>query len=105
VLKRYIPVNKIDLKKAKYLDIILYSKEQIQKENAAMQNTDPNESIDYDYGIISVKSQDVDFELPMDPITMMRNALGVEFGGSGIPLDFQKYNDSVKFWTEYVIIK
>lgn len=29
----------------------------------------------------------VDFELPMDPITMMRNALGISEGGSGEKLD------------------
>jgi hypothetical protein len=41
-----------------------------------MGNTDPNKDIDYDYGIVSVKLQDADKETPMDPITMMRNALG-----------------------------
>ena len=41
----------------------------------------------------------------MDPITMMRNALGVEYGGSGTKLDFTKYNESVKYWTEHIIIK
>ena len=29
------------------------------------------------WGIISIKPQMVDYELPMNPITMMRNALGV----------------------------
>ena len=56
-----------------------------------MGNKDPNAHIDYDYGIISVKRQDVDFETPMAPITMMRNALGKEYGGSGVELDFDKY--------------
>lgn len=46
-----------------------------------MGNTDPNEEIDYDYGIVSIKPQDCDYELPMDPITAMRNALGTEYGG------------------------
>ena len=105
VLRRFIPISKINLVKAKYLDIILYSKEQICKESLAMNNTDPNENIDYEYGIISVKPQNVDYELPMDPITIMRNALGVEFGGSGINIDFGKYCDSVKFWSENVILK
>lgn len=36
VLKRYFPRESVTLHKAKYLDIILYSKEQVQKENAAM---------------------------------------------------------------------
>ena len=29
----------------------------------------------------------VDFEILMDPITIMRNALGVEEGGSGVKMD------------------
>ena len=105
VLRRYIPFDKVKLTPSTYLDIILYSKEQITKENAAMGNTDPNADIDYEYGIISVKPQEENRELPMDPITMMRNALGVQEGGSGIPLDREKYMESVKFWTENVIIK
>ena len=36
VLRRYFPKDKVELEKAKYLDIILYSKEQIQKETEAM---------------------------------------------------------------------
>ena len=43
--------------------------------------------MEYDYGIISVKAQDVANELPMQPITAMRNSLGKEYGGSGVPLD------------------
>jgi hypothetical protein len=107
VLKRYIPLEKVknNLKPAKFLDIILYSKEQIQKENLAMGNVDPNVEIDYQYGIISVKPQDVDWELPMDPITMMRNALGVEHGGSGVELERNKYMNSVAFWSKYVLLK
>lgn len=29
---------------------------------------------------------------------MMRNALGKAEGGSGVPLDREKYMESVKFW-------
>jgi hypothetical protein len=105
VLRRYIPLDKVKLSPSKYLDIILYSKEQIQKENLAMGNTDPNGDIDYEYGIISVKPQDSDHELPMDPITMMRNALGVEEGGSGLPLDREKYKESVNFWSNNILLK
>jgi len=70
-----------------------------------MGNTDPNADVDYDYGIISIKPQDCDYELPMDPITMMRNALGVEYGGSGQKLENEKYMESVKFWSEHIFIK
>ena len=37
-------------------------------------------------------------EVPMAPITMMRNALGVEEGGSGVPLDREAYQKAVAFW-------
>lgn len=70
-----------------------------------MNNEDPNKDIDYEYGIISVKPQSKDYELPMDPITVMRNALGVEEGGSGVPLDKKKYLESVAFWSDHVLIK
>ena len=93
------------MQKAKFLDIILYSKEQINLENKSMENTDINAEIDYDYGIISIKPQDCDYELPMDPITMMRNALGTEYGGSGQKLEKEKYMESVKFWSEHISIE
>ena len=34
-------------------------------------------------------------------ITMMRNALGVEEGGSGVPLDREAYARSVAFWERH----
>ena len=68
---------------AKFLDIILYSREQIRKEAAAMGRADDGETAPW--GIISVKAQDVDYELPMQPITMMRNALGAEVCGTTTP--------------------
>ena len=41
----------------------------------------------------------------MDPITMMRNALGKEKGGSGVTLNRQEYIKSVEFWSKNAIIK
>ena len=70
-----------------------------------MKTVDPSKEINYEYGIVSVKPQNDEFESPMDPITMMRNALGTEYGGSGIKLDNEKYLQSVKFWSENVIAK
>ena len=62
------------------------------------------ENLDYDWGIISVKFQDCDSEIPMDPITVMRNALGAEEGGSGVPLKRPAYMKSVEFWKNNVIL-
>ena len=41
-----------------------------------MGNTDPNKEFDYDWGVVSIKAQDIDYEIPMEPITAMRNSLG-----------------------------
>ena len=57
------------------------------------------------WGIFSVKGQLCDYELPMQPITMMRNALGTEYGGSGVPFKVAKYKESLDFWKEHVSIK
>ena len=55
------------------------------------------------WGIVSIKAQDVDRELPMTPITAMRNALGKEEGGSGAPLN-EKYMEAVNYWKDHANI-
>jgi hypothetical protein len=123
VLVRYFDKSTVQATQSTYLDIILYSREQIAKENAAMQSTavvaqdetkseemkkldfsKENDTLSTDkgweWGIVSVKPQLVDYETPMQPITMLRNALGVNEGGSGIPLDRTKYLKAVEFWTK-----
>ena len=41
----------------------------------------------------------------MNPITMMRNALGREEGGSGVPVDRGEYGRAVEFWERYALIR
>jgi len=100
VLQRFIPMEAIggveNLPQAKYLDLILYSREQIRKENESTGKPAGDETAPW--GIVSIKAQMEDFELPMNPITQMRNALGKEEGGSGIPLDRNEYMKSVEYW-------
>ena len=103
VLVEYIDRSKMPPPKATYLDIILYSRDQIILENRAMGLEPPN--TDAPWGIISVKGQLCGFELPMQPITMMRNALGKAEGGSGVPLDRTKYEESTTFWKNHIAIK
>jgi len=110
VLARWIEAA--DLKEgvpnAKYLDIILYSREQIVAERVAQ--GDSQEAVEAElpelpWGIISIKAQDENSEIPMQPITMMRNALGKAEGGSGVPLDREKYQASVDYWDKHVTIQ
>eukprot|EP00591_Stephanopyxis_turris_P000007 CAMPEP_0195517264 /NCGR_PEP_ID=MMETSP0794_2-20130614/10271_1 /TAXON_ID=515487 /ORGANISM="Stephanopyxis turris, Strain CCMP 815" /LENGTH=206 /DNA_ID=CAMNT_0040646039 /DNA_START=169 /DNA_END=789 /DNA_ORIENTATION=- len=86
---------------AKYLDLILYSREQINKENEAMGD---DSTSDTPWGIVSIKAQDVDYELPMQPITVMRNALGKDQGGSGVPLDREKYMEAFNYWNDHAVV-
>ncbi|CAD8143254.1 unnamed protein product [Paramecium octaurelia] len=105
VLTRFIPAGSIELQKAKYLDIILYSKEQITKENKSQGVEDIHGEIDYDFGIISIKPQDENTEIPMLPITSMRNSLGTKEGGSGVEMNKEEYLKSVDFWSKHILVE
>lgn len=74
---------------ARYLIPILYSQAQLQAEGSP---------IDADWGVVGCLYTMEPVETPLAPITMMRNALGVEEGGSGVPLDPEAYRRSVAFW-------
>jgi len=89
---------------AKYIDLILYSRDQIEKENAAMGKKDEiseEEKETAPWGIVSIKAQDVDHEHPMTPITAMRNALGKDQGGSGVDLVREAYIEAVDYWKDH----
>lgn len=104
-LVRWFPSHSVTPRVAEYLDIILYSREQIRKENAATDRPNSEEHDEAPWGIVSIKAQEVDHELPMKPITMMRNALGKEEGGSGVPIDRDEYLKSVEFWKQHAIVQ
>lgn len=82
---------------AEYLCLVFYDREQLAKEG-----TDIG---DADYGIVAILGQMHDQEEPMTPITAMRNALGVDEGGSGVPLDREAYRRSVEFWNTHAAVK
>jgi hypothetical protein len=74
---------------ADYLVVILYDRAQMAKEGTP---------IDADWGVVGCMYTNAPDEIPMAPITMMRNALGVEEGGSGVAIDREAYARSVEFW-------
>lgn len=77
---------------ANYLLPILYSAEQLAKEG---------EPIQADWGVVGCLYTMTPAETPLAPITMIRNALGVDEGGSGVPLDREAYRRSVAFWDRH----
>jgi len=81
----------LDVPVANYLLVILYDREQLAREDT---------SIEADWGVVGCLYTELPEEIPMAPITMMRNALGVDEGGSGVPLDPAAYRRSVAFWEQ-----
>lgn len=77
---------------ANYLIPILYSREQLAKEGTP---------IAADWGVVGCMYTMEPEETPMAPITMLRNALGVAEGGSGVPIDRAAYARSVAFWRSH----
>lgn len=77
---------------ARYLIPILYRREQLLKEG---------ERIAADWGVVGCLYTMEPEEVPMAPITMLRNALGVAEGGSGVALDRAAYQRSVEFWQHH----
>lgn len=87
----------VPAQRANYLVLVLYSKEQLDKEGS--------EQIDGDWGIVAILGQNGLKEEPMTPETMTRNALGIEYGGSGTAMDRNKYKKSVHFWQNHATVK
>ena len=80
--------------RAEYLLVILYSREQMEKENDA---------VDADWGVVGCLGTMVPEETPLAPITMMRNALGVEEGGSGVAIDRAAYEQAAEVWNNHAV--
>lgn len=74
---------------ASYLLVIVYDREQMHKEG---------DNIDADWGVVGILPTAEPKETPLNPITMLRNALGVEEGGSGVPIDRKAYQQASDFW-------
>ena len=97
---------------AEYLDIILYSRKQIIEENSKISNENGSDQEENDlsemespWGIVSIKPVRQPLEFPMSPATMLRNALGMEYGGSGVALNREEYNASVAYWCNHAIVQ
>jgi hypothetical protein len=82
----------IEPPKAGYLLVIVYSKEQMHIEG---------DMIDADWGVVGVLPTEDAKETPLAPITIMRNSLGVDEGGSGVPIDRKAYRDAAEFWNNH----
>jgi hypothetical protein len=91
---------------ANYIVLVLYSKEQLQKEFKPKEEGQEfyfDDSVEW--GIVSIMGTVLPHPDPLVPITIMRNSLGVEEGGNGEKLNRKVYNESVEFWSKYILVK
>ena len=143
-LSRWFEMPQEFIPKAKYLNVILYTREHLYKEwlsNPSKQKSDFKLAEDVDFGIVAILAQMGDKEEPMPPGTMIRNGgynteeyqksifrmvenietegnsilesdikemlqlQGKMCGGSGSPINEEKYRKSVEFWSKNAIVK
>ncbi len=107
VLSRWVELPPgFALPMANYVVVILYSREQLLKEYEAKPQDVPFYlTEDAEYGIVAVLGTSEPEPEPMPPITMMRNALGMEEGGNGAVLNRTEYKRSVEFWDKNIMVK
>ncbi|HET7409247.1 MAG TPA: DUF3228 family protein [Paracoccaceae bacterium] len=101
VLERWF--EDVEAPVANWLDVILYSREQLVAE--AADYPDGGAVPACDWGIVSIIGTLEPREPPMPPITQMRNALGRAEGGSGRPIDAAKYDEAVAFWERHASVR
>lgn len=92
--------------KANYIVLVLYSKRQLEKEFKPKEEGQEfyfDDSVEW--GIVSIMGTMEPKPDPLVPITIMRNALGIEEGGNGETLNRDSYNQSVEFWSKYILVK
>lgn len=94
----------VPVPKAEWLHIIVYSKRQLKLEQKNL-NEDQKEDFHASWGIVNILAQNNFDADPIAPSTMLRNAMGVEFGGSGVPLNKEEYEKSVEFWNTHAIVR
>ena len=91
---------------ANYIVLVLYSKEQLQKE---FKPKEEGQEFYFDdnveWGVVSIMGTMKPKPDPLVPITIMRNALGIKEGGNSMPINIIEYNKSVEFWRNYILVK
>ena len=107
VLTRFVQLPPgFKLPSANHIVFVLYSKEQLEKE---FKPKEEGQEFYFDdnveWGIVSINGTVLPYPDPLVPITIMRNALGINEGGNGEKLNREVYNESVEFWSKHILIK
>lgn len=95
-LHRYFPKEKVDASTCKCIAVVLYDREQLCKEEIF---------INENYGIVTAQAEPTWGISPMTPTTIVRNAIGMGYGGNGNPINRDYYAEAVGFWSKWAIVK
>lgn len=96
----------IKAEEANYIVLVLYSKEQLEKEfKPKKEDKEFYFDNSVEWGIVSIMGTLYPYPDPLVPITIMRNALGIEEGGNGQKINKDTYNESVEFWSKNILVK
>ena len=99
VLVRWFAKEDVEVARAAYLDVVLYTRKHlVEKEGMAIPEG-------VAWVVISINSAPTPEEAPMNPQTIMRNALPLSEGGSGVPLDHAKYRKAVEYWEKWATVR
>ena len=95
-LCRWFDAEKVEPPNAKCIAVVLYDREQLAKEGI---------EINADYGIVTAQAEPIMGISPMTPETIVRNAMGPEFGGNGTAFDREYHDIAVRFWSDWAIVR
>jgi hypothetical protein len=95
VLTRWFPAGTVEVTRCGWFHLVLYSREQCAVEGLP---------VDADWGIVAINSAMAPETSPLGPLAQMRNALGIEQGGNGKPLDLDEYARGVAYWSEWATV-
>ena len=57
-----------------------------------------------EWGIVSINAGPTAEVAPLGPASQMRNAMGIEQGGNGKPLDPAEYQRGVAYWNQWATV-
>ena len=103
-LSRWFELPIKNTKPSNNLILILYSREQLLKERD-VNGSEFEIPEDCEYGIVALQALDESVVEPMTPYTMVRNALGIKWGGNGEDINEDYLREAAKYWNEHAIIK
>ena len=88
----------VEAPEAEWLDVVLYSEAQLSIEGVMLPEG-------VKWGVVSINAELQRAETPLGPMTQLRNALGVDQGGSGKALNHATYMAAVEFWALHAVVR